>query len=121
MLADFPPTNTSVWMGRLPAVGATLSAKFTGPKPVPYSVTTWPGAAVMAGAFNGCWLCETKLKKIPGPIPARTANIPRLLLTILTGPMLLLALLKVTCTDAIPSATFDGMMALICEGPTNIG
>src|SRR6266853_1714594 len=39
-LAAFPPTNTSVETGRLPATGAILSANVTGPSPVPYRVMT---------------------------------------------------------------------------------
>jgi hypothetical protein len=59
---------------------------------------------------------------IPGPVPALLAlKIPKLEFTILTGLGLLRSPFARTRSVTIPSGVFDGMIALICPGPTNTG
>src|SRR5260370_25034469 len=53
MLADLPPTKTSVGVGRFAAVGAMLSAYGTGPIPVPHNVMVCPGIAEVVAALMG--------------------------------------------------------------------
>ena len=70
----------------------------------------------------GCTPAETKLNMLPGPAPAPlAAKAPKLLFTTRTGEGLLRAVLNMTCIDTMPSGAFDGIMALIWPGPTNIG
>src|SRR5712692_7859994 len=59
---------------------------------------------------------------MPGPMPARMANTPTLLLTIRTGAMFVLGLLlNVIWTEAIPRGALDGMIALTWVGLTKMG
>ena len=80
MEAGWPPTNTSTCVGRLPGVGATLSAA-TGPRPVPHNVIAWPGAAVAVKEVDRLVsLADKVLEGTPGPNPPLlTAKIPKLL------------------------------------------
>ena len=69
----------------------------TGPSPVPYKVTTWPSFALTVGVLIGWLLADTKFSMAPGPRPVPSAvKIPKALLVIRTGDMLLRPLLWIT-------------------------
>src|SRR5436305_8789839 len=99
LLALTPPTDSSTLVGRLPAVGATLSAE-TGPSPVPHNVITCPGCAARVVLLIGWLLCEIKFCKMPGPSPVPVAvQMPKALGLIFTVIALLCWLTVFTRTD----------------------
>src|ERR1035438_721656 len=87
---------------------------------------TWPGLAVTAGALYGICFAETNCCITPGPAPLLfTAKMPTLLVTILAGEggpgITVPAKVPVTRMETFPSGALEGMMALICPGPTKTG
>ncbi len=74
MRAFRPATNTSTGISRLTAVGATTSEKEAGPSPVPQSVTTCPGRAVLVSELMGWSAAETKFWMLAGPNPPPLAE-----------------------------------------------